>query len=135
MPCILCHLVVLEDEFLNRHRNCKCHLSHFLIGGHGDYTTMRTSSIKCHLQCSCESEPQTASLNIESNLGRFSLTDLMSIRSWGMPLTSLKINCVLREMSEKHLNRGVFNKLNHINLSLNFTLHVHEIRQGFLTPF
>lgn len=29
-----------------------------------------------------ESEPQTASLNIVSNLVRFSLTDLMSIRSW-----------------------------------------------------
>lgn len=135
MPCILCHVIVLEDEFLNGRRNHKYHLSHFLTGGHGDYTTMRTSSIKCHLQCNWESEPQTASLNIASNLVRFSLTDLMSIRSWGKHLTSLKINCVRREMSEKNLNRGVFNRLNHINLSANFTLHVHEIRQGFLTPF
>lgn len=44
-------------------------------------------------------------------------------------VTSLKINCVLGEKREKkNLSRGVFNRLQHINLSVNFTLHIHEIR-------
>lgn len=90
--------------------------------------------VACHLQCHCDSERQTDSrLDTESHLMFFPDSFNIHEELGEERLTGLKINCVLRETSaKKNLSRGMCDRLKHINLSVNFTLHVHEIRQGFL---